>query len=102
MSAPVSYVSRNKSVYDLRNLYEKGSLNLTPGFQRNSVWGLRDRQALIDSMLRGYPIPAIFLYSRSEKGQTIYDVIDGKQRLETIFKFAGIQRGAFDVKVQFS
>lgn len=73
-----------KSILDLSSLYDHGHLNLEPGFQRQTVWKLRDRAFLIDSILRNYPLPAIFPYKREEKGELVYDVIDGKQRLESI------------------
>lgn len=69
---------------DLLNLYRGDNLNLNPGFQRQSVWSERDRAKLIESILRNYPLPAIFLYKRQQDGHVIYDVIDGKQRLESI------------------
>lgn len=88
------------SVGDLVNRYKNGQLNLEPGFQRQSVWKDGQRQKLIESVLCGYPLPAIFLYKRPHDGSTIYDVIDGKQRLETLFRFMGVQRGKFDARVK--
>jgi hypothetical protein len=65
------------------------------------VWTQKDRQKLIDSVLRNYPIPAIFLYRREENGEIIYDVVDGKQRLETFLMYMGFIRGnQFSAKVQ--
>jgi hypothetical protein len=66
------------------------SLNLSPAFQRKSVWGITDRKNLIKTILEGMPCPTIFLYKRWDKRKkcNIYDVIDGKQRLETIFLFS--------------
>ena len=89
-----------KSIQDIKNLYEDGLLNLEPGFQRQSVWLERHRKKLIESILRNYPLPAIFFYRREEDGQIIYDVIDGKQRIESILKFMGIMRGRFWLKAQ--
>jgi hypothetical protein len=88
------YISGEKTVLDLINLYQDGRLNLEPGFQRQSVWTDRDRRHLIDSIIRGYPLPSIFLYKRHEQGYLIYDVIDGKQRIETLLMYAGEIRGA--------
>jgi hypothetical protein len=65
------------------DMVKHGNLNLDPGFQRQSVWNERDRAKLIESILRNYPLPAIFLYKRQEDGVLVYDVIDGKQRLES-------------------
>jgi hypothetical protein len=89
----LTHKTTTKSVLDLANLYDDGRLNLEPGFQRQSVWRDRDRSKLIESMLRNYPLPAIFLYRRHENGELVYDVIDGKQRLESIFMFMGTIRG---------
>lgn len=64
-------------------------LDLEPTYQRKSVWSLRDRRYFLDTIFRGYPSPAIFLHKRSEDdGRHIYEVVDGKQRLETILRFA--------------
>lgn len=91
-----------KPIHDLVNLYEKGQLNLNPGFQRKSVWTTKDRSKLIESIFRNYPLPAIFLYRRVENGKIIYDVIDGKQRIETILYFMGVLRGQrFTIKTSF-
>jgi hypothetical protein len=87
------YISGEKTVLDLVNLYQDGRLNLEPGFQRQSVWTDRDRRHLIDSIIRGYPLPSIFLYKREERGYLTYDVIDGKQRLETLLRYTGEMRG---------
>lgn len=95
-----------KTIQDLTLLYKSFTskkirhLNLNPGFQRKSVWKKKDRQKLIDSILRNYPIPAIFLYKREENGEIIYDVIDGKQRLESILMYMGLIKGRFEAKVQ--
>jgi hypothetical protein len=91
--ATIEHKATTKSVLDLINLYSNGHLNLEPGFQRQSVWVERDRAKLIDSLLRNYPLPAIFLYKRHDDGKLIYDVIDGKQRLESILMFTGAMRG---------
>ena len=94
----VTHKPGTKSILDLRSLYDQGHLNLEPGFQRQTVWKARDRALLIDSVLRNYPLPAIFLYKREEKGELIFDVIDGKQRLESIFMFTGAMRGRFSAR----
>jgi hypothetical protein len=86
--------SNQKMIQDIVGLYKGGFLNLSPGFQRESVWTNADRAKLIDSIYRNYPLPAIFLRRRQENGGVIiYDVIDGKQRIETALMFMGIIRG---------
>lgn len=96
----IRHKATTKSILDLQNLFKLGHLNLEPGFQRKSVWAERDRAKLIDSILRNYPLPAIFLYKRQETGKLVFDVIDGKQRLESIFMFMGAMKGRYNTRTQ--
>lgn len=84
------------SVAKVLKWQEKGILNLSPDFQRKSVWKLPQRSKLMNTILRQFPIPTIVLYKRKDPrtGAVVYDVIDGKQRLETILFFMGLIRGA--------
>jgi Restriction endonuclease len=95
----------NKPVSWFIELQEDRMLNLSPGFQRKSVWTQSDRRKLICSLLDGYPVPSVFLYRRvDEHGHLMYDVLDGKQRLETILGFCrarGFKRRGFEVQYRF-
>jgi hypothetical protein len=84
-----------KTINELSLLFRNRQINLDPGFQRRSVWTINDRRRLMQSISAGYPLPSIFLYRREPNGRVVYDVIDGKQRLETIFMFT--QLGRFKV-----
>lgn len=77
--------------------YKKGVLKLEPSFQRQSVWSMQQRTNLLESVFRGYPIPSIFLYRHVDEGtgQTIFEVIDGKQRIESLLMYMGVLRGRF-------
>jgi uncharacterized protein with ParB-like and HNH nuclease domain len=55
-----------------------------PGFQRNYVWDIKRASKLIESIIIGLPIPQVFLY---EEGKNSYLVVDGQQRLLTLFFF---------------
>ncbi len=71
---------------------EKEELKLDPPYQRmGGVWTLEKKQLFIDSILNDYDIPKIYFhkYSRekSEEYGIFYAVIDGRQRLETIWQF---------------
>jgi hypothetical protein len=94
------------TIQQLVNHFEQGQLNLEPSFQRNSVWSPKDRSKLIESILSNYPIPSIFLYkNKDNRGRLVYDVIDGKQRLESIFMFMGLgrfRRQRFEARLQLS
>lgn len=79
-----------RTVQDLVDLHKHGRLNLSPAFQRQSVWSVTDRRMLIMSLFEGIPLPAIYLYRQvAAKGVPVFDVIDGKQRLETVLLFLG-------------
>ncbi len=55
-----------------------------PGFQRNFVWDIKRSSRLIESIIVGLPVPQIFLY---EQGRNKHLVIDGQQRLMSIYYF---------------
>ena len=64
-------------------------LNLEPPYQRKSVWTYKDRQYFLDTIFRNYPCPAVFIHKETNvNGQTTYNVVDGKQRLQAILDFA--------------
>jgi hypothetical protein len=67
-------------------------INLIPPFQRGHVWNLSDRQRLLENMVTGRPIPAIFLYKEAGGSQFTYNILDGKQRLESLILFIGSAR----------
>jgi uncharacterized protein with ParB-like and HNH nuclease domain len=71
-----------------RDLYNRNLLDLDPKYQRRSVWSQEFKDYFIDTILLGYPSPAIFLYEEIDpNGVSSYSVVDGKQRLTTIFEF---------------
>lgn len=56
-----------------------------PGFQRNYVWDIKRASKLVESVIMGLPIPQVFLY---EESRNSYLVIDGQQRLWSIYFFS--------------
>lgn len=75
------------SIGELSNLYQDGDLKINPIYQRMFRWDITQQSALIESILLNIPIPPIYVY-QNEKGK--WNLIDGQQRLSTIFKFMGI------------
>ena len=79
----------NQDITYFLDLKRNGQLDLDPPFQRKSVWTIKDRRYFLDTIFRGYPCPSIYL-SKDVKndGTSVYSVVDGKQRLETIVMFS--------------
>jgi uncharacterized protein with ParB-like and HNH nuclease domain len=73
------------------NFIEKGAV-IIPGFQRSYVWDIKKASRLIESILLGLPVPQTFLY---EEGKNKFLVIDGQQRLLSIYFFV---KGRFPKK----
>lgn len=68
---------------------EAGSLVLTPKFQRRGVWKTPARSHLIDTLIRGMPVPPIYLRvaQSADRKKIIREVIDGQQRISAILDF---------------
>lgn len=71
------------NVLTIFSFIESGAVKI-PGFQRNYVWDIRRASKLIESLVLGLPVPQIFLY---EEGRNQFLVIDGQQRLMSIYFF---------------
>lgn len=82
------------SVYDLKRKYDRSlngsgnlenSLILDPSYQRyDGIWTRKNKSLFIESIILNIPIPSLYL-SEDERGNLI--VIDGRQRLTTLFDF---------------
>lgn len=87
MSKSIKTDSYPMSIGELAALYRDGDLDISPVYQRMFRWDMEQQSALIESILLQIPIPPIYVY-QSEDGK--WNLIDGQQRLSTIFKFMGI------------
>ncbi len=68
--------------------HRMGNLDLEPPYQRKSIWNNDYKVYFVDTILRNFPCPTIFLAAEiSPTGLTKYHVVDGKQRLLTVFEF---------------
>jgi Protein of unknown function DUF262 len=68
---------------------EAGTLSLSPKFQRRAVWKLPARAYLVDALLKGLPVPPIYLRvtPNERKTRTMREVIDGQQHLRAVLDF---------------
>jgi hypothetical protein len=67
----------------------RSAIEENPPYQREgSIWSLDKQQLFIDSLLNGYDVPKIYLHDlRGKDPRKVYAIVDGKQRLTTIWRF---------------
>lgn len=85
----MEFDNREMKVDQIIGYINSGKINLVPWFQRGSVWAKTLRQKLLENIVRGRPIPAIFLYKDEAGSMFAYNILDGKQRLESLMLFVG-------------
>lgn len=74
--------------WPIEKILEHRSVINFPEYQREpNVWQDDKQAKLIDSVLKGIPIPLVFFYINKEKDVVHYDCIDGQQRLQSLYKF---------------
>lgn len=83
ISYDISVIPNDFNVMTINSLIESGVISM-PTFQRNYVWDRKRASRFIESLILGLPIPQIFLY-QIERNK--YSIIDGQQRLLTIYFF---------------
>lgn len=72
------------SIQTLYRMFRDGDFFVNRRYQRKLVWTLEEKQKLIDSVLREFPIPLVLLAKRPD-GR--FEIIDGLQRLHTLLSF---------------
>ena len=89
-----------RSIGDIKELYKNKMLVANPEYQRGAVWSMRLKKKLIDSVLRGYPLPLIYLHHIKKTVAGIvredFEVIDGQQRINALFEFSEDNFQLFD------
>jgi len=66
-------------------LERRAAFDVTPDFQRQSVWTTAQREAFLGHWLIGGGVPAIVLHDQGYSTPVHYAVVDGKQRLEALW-----------------
>ncbi|KEJ00168.1 hypothetical protein N494_03975 [Clostridium botulinum A2B7 92] len=75
---------RGMSIMEAYELFRKDKLFVNRRYQRKLVWTMQEKQSLVESIIKKYPIPLILL---AENSQGDFEIIDGMQRLNAIFGF---------------
>lgn len=78
-------------IADFLEWHRSKQLKLNPYFQRRSVWTPQAKVYLVDTILRGMPIPKIYMRTQIDASslRSFREVVDGQQRLRAITEFAG-------------
>lgn len=76
---------RDPDIATIFNRIKDGHIDLQPDFQRDLVWNLQKKQSLIDTILREWQFPPVYLVVTKE-GEYL-EVLDGQQRLNAIYEF---------------
>jgi len=75
---------------DIETIYQRikrDIIDLQPDFQRDLVWNVKKKQGLIDTILRQWEFPPVFIIEPSTSESQVYEVLDGQQRLNSIRSF---------------
>lgn len=75
----------SNTVQLIYGMYTKDTLKINRRYQRKLVWSIEEKQAFIDSLIKGYPIPLIMV-SKNQLDDS-FEVLDGLQRLNAITSF---------------
>ena len=77
------------TVLDFLEFKASDSLDITPKFQRRGVWTNAARSYLVETLILGLPVPAVYLRVRQNqaKTKTLREVVDGQQRISAMLDF---------------
>lgn len=84
-----NFDTRAYSINDFIQWNETDQLVLSPKFQRKEVWSEKAKSYLIDTIIRGKPIPKVFIRQilNAMSRKTVREVVDGQQRLRAILAY---------------
>ena len=82
--------AENRKIRSLLSALQLGDLTPKPGFQRNLVWSNKDKLAFLDTVLKGYPFPEIYIAVGevnliTATGKEL--LVDGQQRITTLHQY---------------
>lgn len=78
---------QNPTIETLYKYYKAGILLVNRRYQRKLVWTVEEKEAFIDSISIDYPVPLLLVAEVNYKGNQVYEIIDGMQRLNAVMDF---------------
>lgn len=69
---------------DIVSMYNEKKINLSPPYQRNSIWSINAQRLLIDTIRKGLPLPTFFIQKKDEIN---YEMVDGQQRARAFISY---------------
>ena len=84
-----NFDSRTYSINDFIEWEDRKQLEISPKFQRRSVWSPQAKSYLIDTILKDKPLPKIFIRATTDPKtkRTVREIVDGQQRMRAILSF---------------
>ncbi|MCV7440815.1 DUF262 domain-containing protein [Mycobacterium paraense] len=76
-------------VQELLNAHERNELDISPWYQRRTVWTNAHKSYLVNSIFEGMPVPTIYIRHTLdlENELTVKEVVDGQQRVRSLIEF---------------
>lgn len=78
---------RGEAVERVYGIYREARYVVNRRYQRKLIWTLAEKVAFIDSIIKGFPVPIILLAESKAQEQSIFELIDGMQRLNAVMSF---------------
>ena len=89
---------RSESIQRIYNFYISHLFYVNRRYQRKLVWTIEEKKAFIDSILQGFPVPIILLAESEREKSSVFEIIDGMQRLNAITSFI---EGDFEIDEKY-
>ena len=84
-----NFDTRTYNVSDFLEWHNRDQLVLSADFQRRSVWSQKAKSYLVDTIIRGKPIPKLLITQDIKDRRNLRIVVDGQQRLRAILEYCG-------------
>ena len=85
---------KGKSINEIMRWYYDDCIVINRRYQRKLVWTLEENRLFIDSLINKFPTPSIIVSEyQDDDGKSMYEVIDGLQRLNAIVRFVNNEYG---------